>query len=189
MSTLDRMIRAVVEVRERLLRATSTLAAAGIEYAVAGGNAVAAHVARVDTAAVRNTRDVDILLRREDLDAARVAMEKAGFVYRRAAGLDVFLDGPGGKAREGVHVVFAGEKVREHELSANPSVEDGEEFDQFRVLSLRALVQIKLTAFRDEDRTHLRDMIDLGLLDESWLVRLPPELAGRLKELLDDPDG
>jgi hypothetical protein len=32
-------------------------------------------------------------------------------------------------------------------------------------------------------------MIDLGLLDESWLVRLPPELAGRLKELLDDPDG
>jgi hypothetical protein len=35
---------------------------------VAGGNAVAAWVATVDPSAVRNTQDVDILLRRADLD-------------------------------------------------------------------------------------------------------------------------
>src|SRR4029434_11005790 len=78
----DRMIRAVEKVRERLLRAVAALRAAGVPYAVAGGNAVAAWVSRVDEAAVRNTRDVDILLRREDLPAATEAMQRAGFVHR-----------------------------------------------------------------------------------------------------------
>ena len=58
---LDRMVRAVEKVRERLHRAASALEAAGIPYAVVGGNAVAAWVATVDEAAVRNTQDVDLL--------------------------------------------------------------------------------------------------------------------------------
>jgi hypothetical protein len=53
---LDRMERAVLKVRERLLRATQALEAAGIPYAVAGGNAVASWVATVDEGAVRTTR-------------------------------------------------------------------------------------------------------------------------------------
>lgn len=40
--TWERMIRAVEKVRERLLRATSTLESAGIPFAVVDGNAVAA---------------------------------------------------------------------------------------------------------------------------------------------------
>lgn len=60
------MVRAVERVRERLLRACGVLDRAGISYAVAGGNAVAAWVSRVDEAAVRNTRDVDLILRRSD---------------------------------------------------------------------------------------------------------------------------
>src|SRR5687767_5087783 len=106
------MVRAVEKVRERLLRATSALEAAGVPYAVAGGNAVAAWVSRVDEAAVRNTQDVDILLRREDLPAARQALDAAGFMYRHSSGIDMFLDGPQAKARDAVHVVFAREKVR-----------------------------------------------------------------------------
>ena len=39
-------------------------------------------------------------------------MERAGFVYRHVKGIDMFLDGPGTKARDAVHVLFAGEKVR-----------------------------------------------------------------------------
>ena len=39
-------------------------------------------------------------------------MEKAGFKYRHASGMDMFLDEPGAKARDAVHVIFAGEKVR-----------------------------------------------------------------------------
>src|SRR3954452_497063 len=114
------MVSAVEKVRERLLCAADALTVAGVPYAVAGGNAVAAWVSRVDEAAVRNTQDVDILIRRQDLDRAKAALEGAGFVYRRAAGLDVFLDGPQAKARDAVHVVFANEKVRPHEPVPNP---------------------------------------------------------------------
>src|SRR5258705_13225342 len=106
------MIRAVEKVRQRLRRAVAALEAAGIPYAVAGGNAVAAWVSRVDEAAVRNTQDVDILLRRTDLPAAKAAMVLADFVYRHAATLDLFLDDPSARARDAVHLVFAGEKVR-----------------------------------------------------------------------------
>ena len=53
---------------ERLLRKVAgALDAAGVPYAVVGGNAVAAWVMTVDEGAVRATKDVDILLRRADL--------------------------------------------------------------------------------------------------------------------------
>src|ERR1700720_3180774 len=77
---LDRMERAVAKVRERLLRATTALNQAGVPYAVVGGNAVASWVATVDEGAVRNTRDVDLLVRRDDLPAVAAALEQAGFV-------------------------------------------------------------------------------------------------------------
>ena len=187
--SLERMERAVEKVWRRLLRAVAALDAAGVPYAVAGGNAVALWVSRVDEAAVRNTRDVNVLLRRADLDAARAALEGAGFVYQRLAGIDAFLDGPDAKVRDAVHVVFANERVREGEALPNPDVDESVVGGAFRVLSLEALVRVKLTAFRDKDRTHLRDLIELGLVDEGWMDRVPPELAGRLRELLDDPDG
>jgi len=193
-SILDRMVLAVEKVRKRLKRATSTLEAAGIRYAVVGGNAVAAWVAKIDEAAVRNTRDVDILLRREDLEAAKTAMEATGFVYRHVRGIDMFLDGPGTKARDAVHVLFAGEKVRPDSLAASAEITENEVVETetsgtFSVVSLEALVRMKLTAHRDKDRTHLRDMIDVGLIDDTWPARYPGELGERLQQLLDDPDG
>ncbi len=183
------MVRAVEKVRERLLRAAAALESAGIPYAVAGGNAVAAWVSTVDESAVRNTRDVDMMLRREDLARTREVLEVAGFIYRHTAGLDVFLDGPDASVRDAVHIVFANEKVREHELAANPDLKDSEDTGEFRILSLAALVQIKLTAYRDKDKTHLRDLIEMGLVDEAWVKRLPPALGDRLQALLDDPLG
>jgi hypothetical protein len=90
---LQRMVDAVELVRQRLLRASSALKNAEIDYAIVGGNAVAAWVATVDRAAVRNTQEVDILIRRADYEPAKRALESAGFVHRRAAGLDLFLDG------------------------------------------------------------------------------------------------
>src|SRR5437867_819081 len=116
------MSNAVEKVRSRLLRAASALREAGVPYAVAGGNAVAAWVSRVDEAAVRNTRDVDILLRRSDLEAAKTALATAGFVYRRVAmlgrpgSMDVFLDGPKASIRDAIRVVPAGERVHPDDL-------------------------------------------------------------------------
>jgi hypothetical protein len=187
--SLDRMVRAVEKVRERLLRATSALERAGVIYAVAGGNAVSAWVSSVDESAVRNTQDVDILIRREDLPAAKEALEGVGFRYRHAAGIDMFLDGEGAKARDAVHIVFAAEKVRREYLFPAPTLDESSRAPSFRVLTLEALVRMKLTSFRDKDRVHVRDMIGVGLIDESWCNRLPRELAGRLQELLNDPEG
>ena len=185
----QRMERAVQKVQERLERTAATLEQAGIPYAIIGGNAVGAWVAQMDEAAVRTTRDVDILLRRSDFPAAVAAMEGAGFVFRHVKGIDMFLDGPGAKARDAVHVIFAGEKVMPDDPVPAPDVSEAEAIQQHRILRLDALVRMKLTAFRDKDRMHLRDMIDVELVDESWRDRLPPELAARLQELLDNPNG
>ena len=188
--TLQRMVNAVEKVRDRLQRSTQALAQSAVPYAVIGGNAVAAWVAQVDEAAVRNTADVDILLRRGDLERAKIALTAAGFIYRHAASIDMFLDGPSAKARDAVHVIFAGEKVRQEYALPAPDVSDSAESPSgYRVLTLEALVTMKLTSYRRKDQVHIQDFLLVGLLDQSWTQRLPPELAARLQELLDDPDG
>lgn len=183
------MSNAIERVRQRLLRAAHALERAEVPYAVAGGNAVAAWVSRVDEAAVRNTQDVDIVLRRADLPNARMALEQVGFVYRHAAGIDMFLDGPDAKARDAVHILFAAEKVRDHYVEPVPDVSESDKTDTFCLITLDALVRMKLTSFRDKDRVHLRDLIEVGLVDESWLDRVLSSLRMRLRELFDNPEG
>ncbi len=185
----ERTALAVEKVRDRLRRATKALAQSGVSYAVVGGNAVAEWVGRVEEAAVRNTRDVDILIRRADLGPAKTALESAGFVHCTILDIEVFLDGPSGRPQDAVHVLFAAEKVRADHPTPTPDVADSEPAAQFQVVSLDALVQMKLNSNRDKDRTHLRDMIGVGLVDATWPARLPPELAARLQQLLDNPDG
>ena len=175
-------------VRRRFLRAVRALNDARVPYAVADGNAVAAWVSRVDEATVRNTQDVDMVLRRVDFPAARKALEQAGFVYRHAANIDMFLDGPEAKARD-AYIVFAAERVRADYVAPVTDVDESEATETFRLLSLDALVRMKLTSFRDKDRVHLRDLMEVGLIDESWLDRVPAALRTRLQELFDNPEG
>ena len=186
---MDRMVRAVERVRERLFRATKVLEAADIPHAVAGGHAVGAWVASIDTGAVRNTPDVDILIRRVDFEAVKAAMEADGFIFANAYGVDFFLDGPNCKPSEGVHLLYAGEKVKETDPVPTPLLSESERGAAFQVVSLEPLVRMKLVANRDKDRTHVRDMIGLGLIDETWLDRFPTVLAERLKSMLDTPGG
>jgi Uncharacterised nucleotidyltransferase len=187
--SLERMVRAAEKVRDRLLRATAALQQAGVPYAVVGGNAVASWVSGVDEVAVRNTPDVDLLLRRADLEAAKAALGNAGFAWRHVAGIDLFLDGPQAKARDAVHVVFAGEKVRPEYALPAPDLAEAEQAPAFRVLTLDGLVRMKLTSFCAKDRMHLLDLLDVGLIDAGWCSRLPPELAPRLQELIANPNG
>ena len=187
---LERMVRAVEKVRERLRRASKALEDAGVRYAVIGGNAVAAWVATVDESAVRNTRDVDILLDPDDFALARKALEADGFIYRHVAGIDLFLDGPAARAGDAVHIVFARQKVRPQSVEPAPDVRDTVRLGEgLRVVPLPALVRMKLTSFRDRDRTHLRDLIGVGLITERDPANLPDLLAARLSELLENPDG
>jgi hypothetical protein len=186
---LDRMERAVLKVRERLLRAVGALERAGVPYAVVGGNAVGAWIEQVDESAIRATQDVDLLVRRADYEEVSRALTAAGFIHRHTKGIEMFLDGPDAKARDALHILFSGEKVRDTDPAPLPDVAESTAFKGYRVINLDALVRMKLTSFRDKDRTHLRDMIDIGMINAAWLDRLPPTLAHRLKELLDNPDG
>lgn len=191
-----RMSEGIEKVKARLRRATALLEAAGLPYAVIGGNAVAAWVSRVDDSVVRNTRDVDLLVRRSDMEAIVTAMAAGGFIHRSACILggkgriEMFLDGPGAKARDGIHLIFSGEKVNPESPEPSPDVTaiDGAHYD-FRLIDLDALITMKLTSYRDKDRVHLRDMMEIGMLDASWLPRVPISLRDRLQALLDDPDG
>jgi hypothetical protein len=182
------MADAVEHARARLVRATSVLRGASIPHAVVGGNAVAAWVATIDATAVRNTQEVDILIRRADFGQARSALEAAGFVYRHAAGIDMFLESPTASPRSGIHLVFANEMVRPDDFAPNPQVDESTDLGGFTVLNLDALIRAKLTSFRLKDRVHLLDLIAIGLIDSAWTTRLSPPLAERLQSLLDNPD-
>jgi hypothetical protein len=185
----ERALMAAEKVKERLHRATRALDAAGVPYAVAGGNAVAEWVGRIDEDAVRTTRDVDLLVRRADLPAARAALEAAGFVYYHLLDIDTFIDGPQGKPSGGIHILFAGEKVRRDDEYTLPDIDASERAALFQVANLQALVRMKLIAYRRKDQVHLLDLIGVGLLDATWPARLPPPLGARLQQLLDDPNG
>lgn len=185
----ERAVMAAEKVKERLRRATGALDSAKVPYAVVGDNAVAEWVARVDEDAIRNTRDVDLLLRRDDFPAAQAVLETAGFVHMQLLDVDMFIDGPQGRPSGGIHILFAGEKVRpEHEL-ASPGLDESERAAEFQVITLQALVLMKLISNRRKDQVHLLDLIGVGLIDATWPARFPPPLDGRLQELLDDPNG
>jgi hypothetical protein len=185
----ERALMAAEKVKERLRRATKALDEAGVPYAVIGGNAVAEWVARIDEEAIRNTRDVDLLVRRGDLDAARTALEAVGFVYHQLLDIDLFIDGPQGRPSGGVHLLFAGEKVRPEDEHALPDLDESERAAEFQVTKLQALVLMKLTSYRRKDQVHLLDLIGVGLIDATWPARFPPPLGDRLQTLLDDPNG
>jgi hypothetical protein len=184
-----RVMQSVSELEERLHRVTSALESAKIPYAVVGGNAVASWVSRVDPEAIRCTKDVDLLMRNEDIVAAGNAVKDSGFIYRHAAGIDFFLDGPAGRFTSAVHIVKANEKVREEYLLPAPDVTESEISDEgYHVVSLEALVRMKLTSFRIQDQVHLQDLCRIGLVDSTWTAKFIPELGTRLQQILDSPD-
>ena len=156
---------------------------------VVGGNAVAEWVARIDEEAVRNTRDVDLMIRRIDFPAAKACLEAVGFLYFQLLDVDTFIDGPQGKPRGGIHVLYAGEKVRRDDDYHLPEIDQSERAVEFQVASLEALVLMKLNSYRLKDRVHILDMVEVGLIDASWPARFPSELGDRLQRLLDDPNG
>jgi hypothetical protein len=178
----------VEKVKDRMRRVATALETAGIGYAVVGGNAVQMWVAQIDEAAVRNTRDVDIVLNRSDLPQAIETLAAAGFVFHETINVTMFLDGPDASPRDAVHVIFAGEKVRPEHAQPAPLLDEYERLDNVRTMKLESLVQMKLTSFRLKDRVHLLDMISVGLIDESWPSKFSPELEQRLQELIDNPD-
>jgi hypothetical protein len=178
---------ALDDVTQRLQRITGALEGAGVAYALVGGQAVALWVATKDPAAVRTTKDVDILLRRADLPRARAAAAAVALDYFEVMGVGMFLERSDPNPRKGVHLLWAGEKVRPEDPLGSPAVDEREQLEPGSyAVSLPGLVRMKLMANRDQDRVHLRDLIDVGLVHRDLLPTLPPELASRLDSLLSE---
>lgn len=160
---------------------------AQVDHALVGGQAVALWVATKDPAAVRTTKDVDILLRREDLPKARAAALGVDLDYFEVLGVGMFLDRSDPNPRKGVHILWSGEKVRPEYPLPSPTVDGRVTLEPGKhVVALMDLVIMKLMSYRDQDRVHLRDMIDVGLIAREALAALPLELASRLDFLLTD---
>src|SRR5207249_7835590 len=116
-------------------------------------------------------------------------LSKEGFVYRHVRGLDIFRDGANARVRDSVHILFAGEKMAGDEILPNPDIAESVQAAEYRVLNLEALVRSKLVAWRLKDQVHIQDMLDVGLIDETWVERLPQELGKRLRHLIDTNPG
>lgn len=181
---LSSHLMAVERVQQRLRKVTAALDTAGIRYAVVGGNAVAAWVGRVDPGATRATKDVDILVRRADTARVSAAITALGFARENLRDIVLFTDPDEPSKKSGVHLVWAGEKIRPSYTVPSPTVDEAvRDPEGFLVINLPALVRMKLTSFRDIDRVHIADMLSVGLIDAACRATLPPELAAKLVQV------
>lgn len=175
---------AVDRVEKRLRRVAQALDAAGIKYAVIGGNAVATWVGRADPGATRATKDVDLLVRRSDAERVTQAMTALGFERHDLRRMVLFVDPDEPSKRSGVRLVWAEEFVRPSYPCPAPSVDEAvRDPEGFLVLDLAALVRMKLTSCRDIDRVHIADLTSVGLIDEAIRNALSPELRARLDDI------
>lgn len=175
---------AIERVQQRLRKVTAALDAAGVPYAVVGGNAVASWVGRVDQGATRATKDVDILVRRSDTPRVSAVITGLGFAREDLRDIVLFIDPDEPSKKSGVHLVWAGEKIRPSYTVLSPTVEEAvRDPEGFLVIDLPALVRMKLTSFRDIDRVHIADMLSVGLIDARVRAPLPQDLIARLAEI------
>ena len=178
------------ELREKALGVSKALRSAGVPHAVIGGLAVAAHVARVDETAQRNTQDLDILLERGDLDRATAALSPLGYKFRKVMRLHAFMPRrKGAKFGEGVLVIFAGEKVRDEYVAPAPHLQKDGVYvavDGVCYLGLPELLTMKLTSFRLKDKVHVQDLLQQRLITKKIEAALPPALRQRLDEVKEE---
>jgi hypothetical protein len=139
-----------------------------------------------------NSRDVDMVIHRADLGRVVAAMGRAGFVYDRAAHVNLFLrrshwpddrrSGVRLGLAEGIHLLFAGEGGGPEHFE-NPSPESSAQFADtfwgadytFRVIDLEQLVLMKLNSAssgRLKDLIHLVELWESGAIADELVRRV-----------------
>ena len=174
---------------DRVQRFASALDAAGIPYGVCGGMAVMAWVTASNPDYVRNTKDVDVCMRRGDLARATDALRPHEFLFAEVSGVPMFLDGPDSTPKHAVHIVLAGEAARTGEVPV-PDVAGGVRDSRFpwARVELDRLLTMKLIAGRMHDRVHIADLWRAKAIDRTWVTRVPAPLQARLASWLDDAE-
>jgi predicted DNA binding CopG/RHH family protein len=169
-----------------LHKIAQTLSDEGIPYELIGGLAVLVHVEEANPEHTTLTRDVDLMIRREDLERVKDAAARRGFRFRHTAGVDMLLYGATISARNAVHLVFSGEKVKSNQPVPNPSIQPEKKTihgGEVSVIPVADLVRMKLSSYRLKDQVHVKSMDAAGLLTPEVEARLPPELLTRLQHV------
>jgi hypothetical protein len=158
----------------------------GIPYELIGGLAVLIHVEEANPEYTTLTRDVDLMIRREDLERVKEAAAAHGFRFRHTAGVDMLMYGKTDSARNAVHLIFSGERVRPNQAAPNPPIAPEKKRihgGEVMVIAVADLLRMKLSSFRDKDRVHVRSMDAAGLITAEVEGTLPAELSTRLQHV------
>jgi hypothetical protein len=169
-----------------LHKIAQVLSEEGIAYELIGGLAVLVHVEEVKPELTALTRDVDLMIRREDLGRVKEAAAAHGFRFRHTAGVDMLLYGDTVSARNAVHLIFSGERVRPTQATPNPPIAPEKKRihgGEVMVVPVADLVRMKLSSYRDKDRVHVRSMDAAGLITPQVEAKLPEELSTRLRQV------
>jgi hypothetical protein len=164
-------------------RVEKAFGAAGIEYRVVGGLATYLYVEEAEADAGRLTKDIDIVVRREDLPRIKEAVKAVDLEYRHAAGVDMLAQKGKPSARRAVHMIFEGEKVRPEYSEPAARLGDHRTIQGIPVIPLLDLVTMKLTSFRLKDQTHIKDLDEQKLITPEIEAALSPLLRGRLAQV------
>jgi hypothetical protein len=164
-------------------RIEAAFAAAGLEYRVVGGLATYLYVEEALPDAGRLTRDIDIIVRRQDMQRIAVAVEHFGLRCGQAAGVEMLEQAEGAAARRAVRLWFTGERVRPEYPEAVPEFAECRRIQGIRLIPLAELVRMKLTSFRLKDQTHLKDLEEAGLITPEIESGLSEMLRARLAEV------
>jgi hypothetical protein len=173
---VELLVNSFFEKRERELLGLAhwvekLFASAGLEYCVAGGLAVYLCVEEAEPDAGRLTKDIDIVVRRSDLDNIAKSAGAFGLCYSCAGGEHMLRQAGAPSTRRAVHLLF------------EPAVETHQVINGIRVAPLAQLVEMKLTAFRIKDQMHLKDLDQVGLVTTDIERQLSPLHRERLAEV------
>ena len=174
----------VFELIGTLQKLSEPLENAGLAHELVGGLAVFMHVENADSTHSSLTRDIDLMIRREDLQRVIAVAETHGFRFRHAAGIDMLLYGDTSSARNAIHLLFAGERVKASQTEPNPRLNParlGLHGQEFWVITVADLLTMKLSSYRDKDRVHVRGMDAAGLITLEVEAALSEELKTRLR--------
>ncbi len=186
---------AMYSLHDDLARIVRVLGDADVPYELIGGVAVLAHILDHNRSRSFVTRDIDLLIRREDLGRLAAAAEAAGYQARKIVGGYMMIR-PGQDPAEAVHIIFAGERSKSTQPAPHPDVAPVSMrfFDlQAPVAQLADLIQMKLNSFRAKDQLHLETLDETGLITAALEAQLPEVLRERLTQarrqwLAEKPD-
>jgi hypothetical protein len=173
-------------VRDRQAEIVAALCRSAIPVALSGSNATFAWISNVDPSAARQYRNIEFLVTRDDAESAILALMPVGLIAEVYADYILFRNGKTRHDRWADKALFF---VGKDGRCKVPSPDEIEWLDGLPLVEKNRLVYLQLERWTLDDRVDIRDLIDVGIVDDTWPQRFPADLASRLQELIDDPDG